>query len=119
MYNAQVQQEQWEKVVVNVDNANVLDAVGHGFGVFDKLNDKIIVFGGVKIKFNEPLSYDLKTDTFKATPQVLGMKADRFFYNNYTFIEDGKKVIALGRKSVHEIDLSNVENSKVIGNGYF
>ena len=117
-YESHCASKAWEVMSVNFENTHVSDPVGQGFGFYDRLGDKIVIFGGIKIKFNEPLCLDMKTLQFKAVPQVLGMRAERFYYNNYTFVENGKKVIALGRNSVHEIDAANVADSKVIGTGY-
>lgn len=44
---------------------------------------------------------------------------DKFFYNNYSYMDEGKKVIVLGREFIHCIDLEDPsKGTKSIGEGY-
>ena len=46
------------------------------------------------------------------------MYMDRFFYNNYSIVDDGRKVLVLGRNHIHEIDLKYLIAILPIGPGY-
>ena len=96
---------------------SLANPVGHGFGHYDRHSHRILIFGGVKSSFLEPLTLDLENHEFKITPWMFGIP-DRFYYNNYAVVDSGKRVIVLGRAGVHLFDCEDVGNSQVIGQGY-
>ena len=78
-----------------------------------------MIFGGLKLKYNEPVAFSIKEHEYVDVPPVPYIStSDRFFYNNYSVIEEGRKIIAMGRLKVHEINVMNLAESKQIGEGY-
>ena len=75
--------------------------------------------GGFKPSFGDIYSFDLYTHAFtKLKISEYLQNSDKFFDSNYILLNKGKTMLALGRFSIHEINLTDLSKTKTFANGY-
>ena len=92
------------------------------FGCYDSDSERnrILIYGGIKSNYREINVFNLDFLEYNKTSiSVPESLKDKFFYNNYSYMDQGKKIIVLGRDFIHCIDLEYPSRgTKSIGEGY-